>query len=100
MIEAHSQNCEKRLFTSSCLSVRPHRTTQFPLDRFSWNFIFEYFFFKSIKKIQASFNLTGIMDTSHENQYTFMIISYSVFLRMRNVSDKNCRGNKNTLYVQ
>jgi hypothetical protein len=27
----------------SYLSVRPHETTRFPLDGFSWNLIFEYF---------------------------------------------------------
>ena len=29
-----SQNCEKRLLVSSCLSVRPHGTTRLPLDGF------------------------------------------------------------------
>jgi len=38
--------------TSPCLSLCPHRTTGLPLDRFSWNFIFE-FFQKSFKKIQV-----------------------------------------------
>jgi len=43
--------CEKRLFASSCLSVRPsvrssvcpHGTTRLPLDGFSWYLIYEYF---------------------------------------------------------
>ena len=35
-------------------------------------------------------------DTLHEDQYTFLIISRSVCLRMRNVSDKSCRQNQNT----
>jgi hypothetical protein len=34
--------------------------------------------------------------TLHEDQYTFLIISRSVLLRMRNVSDKSCRENQNT----
>ena len=42
---------------SVCLSVLPHRTTRLPLDGFSWNLIFEYiyiyFFIKSVKKIQV-----------------------------------------------
>jgi hypothetical protein len=50
------QNYEKR--TSSCLfvrlyvwpsvlpSARPHGTTRLPLDGFSWNFLFQYFFSK------------------------------------------------------
>ena len=36
-------NCGKRLSASSCLSVRPHGTTLFPLDGFSLNLIFEHF---------------------------------------------------------
>ena len=37
--------------------------------------------------------------TLHEDQYTFLIISRSVLLRMRNVSDKSCRENQNTHFV-
>jgi hypothetical protein len=40
---ALSKNCEKRILPSSCLSVRPHRTTRLPLDGFSSNLIYEYF---------------------------------------------------------
>ena len=40
---ARSQNCEKRLLASSCLSVRPHGTARIPLDGFSWNLRFEDF---------------------------------------------------------
>ena len=32
-----------------------------------------------------------ITGTLHEDRYTFLIISRSVLLRMRNVSDKICR---------
>ena len=38
------------------------------------------------------------MGTLHEDQYAFLIISRSV-LRMKNVSDKNCRGNQNTHFL-
>jgi len=34
------------------------------------------------------------MNTLHEDQYTFLIISLSFFLRMRNVSDKRCGENE------
>ena len=34
------------------------------------------------------------MGTLHENQYTFVIISRSGFLRMRNISGKSCRNNQ------
>jgi len=39
------------------------------------------------------------MGTLHEDQYTFLIISRSFLLRMRNVSDKICRENQNTHLV-
>jgi hypothetical protein len=34
--QPRSQNCEKRLLASSCLSFCPHRTSRLPLDRFLW----------------------------------------------------------------
>jgi len=40
--QSRSQNCEKRLSASSCLSVCHHGTTRLPLDGFSRNLIFEY----------------------------------------------------------
>ena len=36
--------------------------------------------------------------TLHEDRYTFLI-SLSVFLRMRNVSDKSCRETQNTHFM-
>ena len=43
--------------------------------------------------------LTRITGTLHEYQYTFLIISHSVNLRMRNVSDKRCRENRSTRFT-
>ena len=47
IFKARSQNCEKRILASSCLSARKSArtrgTTRFPLDGFSWKLIFEYF---------------------------------------------------------
>jgi hypothetical protein len=40
---SQSQNCEKLLLASSCLSIYSHGTTQLPLERFLWNLIFEHF---------------------------------------------------------
>jgi len=34
--------------------------------------------------------------TLHEDQYTFLIVARSVFLRMRNDPDTDCRGNQKT----
>jgi hypothetical protein len=37
--------------------------------------------------------------TLHEDQYTFFIISHSILLRMRNVSGKCYRENRNTHFI-
>jgi len=39
------------------------------------------------------------MGTLREGQYTFMIISGLVLLRMRNVSDKTCKEFQNTHFI-
>jgi len=43
--------------------------------------------------------MTRIMGTVHEDLCTFMIISHSVLLRMRNVSDKHLGESQNTHFV-
>jgi hypothetical protein len=52
------------------------------------------------KSVEFHWNLTRIAGTVHEDQCTFVIISLSFLLRMRNSSDKSCWENKNTHYVQ
>jgi hypothetical protein len=78
---------------SVCLHDDPHRTN-FHKTLYSSSFQ------KSVKKIQVPLksdkNNTG---TLHKDKYTFLIISRSVLLIMRNVSDKSCRGNPNTHFV-
>ena len=44
-------------------------------------------------------NMPRITGTLHEDRYTFLIISRSVLLRMRNVSDKSCRENQNKYFM-
>jgi hypothetical protein len=39
------------------------------------------------------------MGTLHEDRYTFLIISFSFLLRMKNASDRRCRENQNTHFV-
>ena len=56
-------------------------------------------FWKSVKKIKFYSNLTRITGTLNEYICTFMIISCSVLLRMRNVSDKSCRENNNRHFM-
>jgi hypothetical protein len=81
-LDAFTKLRKKRL-ASSRLSVRPHGTTRLPLDGFSLNLICEYF-----SKISHQ-NLTRL----HEAVCTFITISRSVHLRMRNYLDKICKGN-------
>jgi len=38
-------------------------------------------------------------DILHEDRYTFLIMSRLILLRMKNISDKICRENENTLYM-
>jgi len=40
------------------------------------------------------------MGNLHGDQYTFYIVSCSILSSMKNVSDKSCRENQNTFYVQ
>jgi len=57
-------------------------------------------FFENLPgKFKFHYNGTRITGTLHEYQYTFFIASRSVLLRMKNVSDKNCRGNQNTHFI-
>jgi hypothetical protein len=53
---APTKNCEKRLLTSLCFSVRPsvrpYGTTQIPLDRFSGDFVFDLFFENLARKFK------------------------------------------------
>ena len=51
------------------------------------------------RKVKFRYNLTRITGTLHKDQLHFFIISRSLFLKMRNVSDKSCRENQNTHFV-
>ena len=89
---------------SSVMSVRPsvcpHGTTTLRLNAFSSNLIHKHFFKKrKSRKFKFHQNLTIITGTLHEDRCTFVIISRSFLLRMRNVSDKSCRKNQNTHFV-
>ena len=55
--------------------------------------------FHEIRCFIISFNVTRISGTLHEDEYTFLIISRSFLLIMRNVSDKSCRENQNTHFI-
>ena len=80
---------------SVCLSMCPHGTTLLPLER-----IFRSIFFENLSRsFECDYVLTRITGTLHEDQYTFLIISRSFLLIMRNISDKSRRENQNTHLV-
>jgi len=57
-------------------------------------------FRNSVEKIPVPYQSdTENRHTSHEDQCTFLTISHSALLRMRNVSDKSCRENQNTHFM-
>ena len=57
-------------------------------------------FGKSIEKIQDLYNIATITSTLREDVCTsFMTTPNIILLRMRNISDKSCRENKNTYFT-
>jgi len=80
---------------SSCL----YRTTWLPLDGFSWNLMFE-----NILKIGWELQITL---QSQKNKFYSTWRPIYIYnnillnsLRMENVSDKSCREDQNTFYIQ
>jgi hypothetical protein len=80
------------------MSICPHGATQLPLARFSWHYVSEYFW-KIVEKIQVLLKSDKNKGTLCDDHNTYLIIPHSVLLRMRNVSDKSCRGNQNTHFA-
>jgi hypothetical protein len=94
-----SYNFGKRLLFSSRLSVCPQEITRLLLEGYSLNLKFEYF--SKICPENSSSIKTGQEKRVlyNENRYTFLIISRSVLLTAKNVSDKSCTDNQNTHFV-
>jgi hypothetical protein len=98
---ARSQNCEKRLLVSSCLSVcLSVRMEQFGshLTEFHLNLTYEDFS-KICLNIQASLKSEKLTGTIHEERDTLTIISRPVLRIMRNISDRSCTENQNTHFI-
>jgi hypothetical protein len=94
-----SQNCEKRLLASSCLSVLSSAgpsawNNSGPTARIFLKFDIIVFFENLSRKFKFHENRTRITGSLHGDQYTFLIISHSIILRMRNIAGKNCKGIK------
>ena len=98
--EARMQNCEELLLVSSCL---PSVCTSVCLS--AWNNsdltvpIFIKFLGTLSKKIKFYETLTRIAGTLRHHLCTFMIISRSVLIRIRNITDKIYRENQNTYFM-
>jgi hypothetical protein len=75
-------------FISVLQSVCSHGTTRLPLDRSSVEFDVRVFFENLSRIFKLYQNVTSIKGTLHEDQYTFLVISCSVLLIMRNVSHR------------
>ena len=90
---AKSDYSLRHVCPSICQSVRPHGTTRLPLDRFSLNLIFEYF--SKICREDRSF--IKIWQELRVFTYTFVIVSRSVLLTMKNISQKTRWKNQNTV---
>ena len=73
--------------------LRSHRTDFYEIWYLS-------IFRMGILKIQVSLKLDKNNGYLCEDQYTFLFISHSVLLRMRNVSDKSCRENHTHILCQ
>jgi hypothetical protein len=95
-----SQNCERRLLTSSCPSVCPSAwNNSAPTGRIFSKFDIWAFLENLSRKFKFRLNRTIITGTLREDRYTFVIIPRSFLLRMRNVWDKCCRENQNAHFV-
>jgi len=92
---------EKRLLASSCLSVRLSiRNEQVGCHMTDFMKFHVRVFFENLSiKFKFNYNLTTITGTLHADRYIFVIISRSVLLRMRNVSDKSCTESQITYFV-
>jgi len=99
-----SQNWEKRLLASSCLSFCPSvRPSAWNNSAHTKGIFYEISYFNIVENLSRTLkfhkNLTRLTGTWHEDLCTFMIISRWIPLRTRNVSDENCRENQNTHFM-
>ena len=91
----------KRLL-ASCPSVRPSfRMEQLGFHWADFGEILYIYIFSKIYREHPKFhsNMTRIGGTLREDVFTFMTASCWILLRMRNVSDKSCRGNQNNFML-
>jgi hypothetical protein len=100
--EERSQNFEKRLLSSSCLSARRPSARMKRLGS-HWRDFHEIWHLSILRKYVEKFskfqqNLTRITGTLHEGLRKLMI-SRLIIARMLNISDRSCRENENTHFM-
>jgi hypothetical protein len=101
-VYVHSQYCEKELLASLCLLVRPSvRLEQLGSSWMDFNetwYLRVFFFLENmLMKVKFLSNPTRITGPFHEDVFTFITISSWILLIMRNISNKSCRENQNTI---
>jgi len=90
----------RKVTISFVMSVRPSAwNNSAPTGRIFIKFDIRGFFENLLRNFKFHENRKRVKGTLHEDRYTFLIISRSLLLRMRNVSDKSCRENQNTNFV-
>jgi hypothetical protein len=90
---------DNKVCPHACPSIHPHGTTQLPLEGFFMKFNIWVFFENLLRKLKLHYNMTSMIGTLHEDQYTFFIISSSSLLRMRIISHLSCRENWNAHFM-
>ena len=82
-----------------CLSACQHGTTRFPLDGFWLNLILEYFSKISRRENSSFIKIWQEYLLIYMTTNTHFWSCDSVLLRMRNVSDRNCKETRNTRFT-
>jgi hypothetical protein len=83
-----------------CLSVRPSAWKDSSLNgRIFMKFGLRLFFDNMLRKLKLYYDMTRMTGTLHGGIRTFVAISRSVILRIRNISGKVCRENQNTHFI-
>jgi hypothetical protein len=81
-----------------CPCLSPWKISS-PTERIFMKFNIWVFFENMLRKLNFYWPLTRITGTLHEDLCTFIVISRSILLSMRNLSDKICRENQNTRFM-
>jgi len=82
------------------LSVRPPAWNKSdPIGRIFMKLYIWVFFENLSRKFKFHQNRTRIAGTLHEDRYSFLIMSCSFLLRMRNISNQHLRENQNTHFM-